>query len=71
MLYVEHSHDLGGNDPWTSSAPVTDSAGGPTVNGVTLGVIPGLPLNSVTATIGAAQADGTGKLHARLRAVNP
>jgi hypothetical protein len=71
VLYVEHSRDLGGADPWSSSAPVTDSAGGPAVNGVTLSVIPGVPLNSVTATIDAAQADGTGKLHGRLRAVKP
>lgn len=71
LLYVDHSRDLGGSDPWTSSAPVTDTAGGPAVNGVTLAIIPGVPLNSVTATIDASQAEGGGKLYGRLRAVNP
>ena len=71
VLYVEHSRDLGGTDPWVASAPVNDTAGGPAVNGVTLDVIPGAPLNSVTATIDSSQADGTGKLQARLRAEKP
>ena len=71
VLYVEHSTDLGSVDSWDSSAAVTDSTGGPAVNGVTLNVVAGSPLNLVTATISAAEAGGTGRLFGRLRAGNP
>jgi len=71
VLYVEHSHDLGGTDPWAASAAVTDATGGPAVNGVTLSVSLVESRNSVTATIDASQADGTGRLFGRLRAVKP
>jgi len=71
VLYVEHSHDLGGTDPWVASAAVTDATGGPAVNGVTLSVGLVESRNSVTATIDSSQADGTGRLFGRLRAVKP
>lgn len=56
--------------PW-ATAPVPDASGGPT-NGVTFIVTPGGgTTNSVQATIGSGEADGTGKLFGRLRADPP
>ena len=65
-LSVEHSSDLGIGDPWTTVA-VPDASGGPT-SGVTF-VVSGSGTLDVTATIGSAEAGGTGKLFGRLKAV--
>jgi autotransporter-associated beta strand protein len=64
-LEVEHSSDLGLADPWTA-VPVPDADGGPTL-GVTFTVVPGSPLNQVTATIDAAAA-ADGRLFGRVTA---
>ena len=67
VLSVEHSNDLGIADAWAAAAvPETSS----TVNGVTFSVTPGSPLNSVTATIPAANA-AAGKLFGRFEATQP
>jgi hypothetical protein len=69
-LGVQHSRDIGAGDPW-STVPVTDASSGPT-NGVTFIVTPGGgATNAVQAVIGSGEADGTGKLFGRLRALNP
>jgi fibronectin-binding autotransporter adhesin len=67
-LRVEHSKDLGIADPWTSVL-VTDSNSGPT-GGVTFAVS-GSGLLSVTATVDASAAEGSGNLFGRLKAENP
>jgi autotransporter-associated beta strand protein len=67
---VQHSRDIGGDDPWTT-VPVPNSSGGPT-NGVTFLVTPGGgTVDTVQATISSSEAEGTGKLFGRLRALNP
>jgi hypothetical protein len=67
-LRVEHSNDLGTDDPWATVA-VPDVSGGPT-SGVTF-VVSGSGKLDVTATIGSAEADGSGKLFGRLKATRP
>jgi autotransporter-associated beta strand protein len=68
-LSVQHSRDLGIADPWTT-VPATDVNSGPT-SGVTFTITPGGgSTNGIQATIGSAEAGGTGKLFGRLQA-NP
>lgn len=64
-LSIEHSSDLGVNDPWTTVA-VPDASGGP-ASGVTF-VVSGSGTLDVTATVDPAEAGGTGKLFGRLKA---
>ncbi len=67
-LAIEHSNSLE-TGSWTT-VPVPD-ADGETVNGnVTFNITLGSPLNTVTATISSAAANGTGKLFGRLKAEN-
>jgi autotransporter-associated beta strand protein len=69
-LGVQHSRDIGGIDPWTTVS-VPDTSGGPT-SGVTFIVTPGTgTTNAVQATIHSSEAEGTGKLFGRLRALTP
>lgn len=67
-LSIEHSSDLGSNDPWTAVA-VPDVSGGP-IDGVSFVITPGDPLNTVQASISAGEAVN-GKLFGRLKADNP
>jgi fibronectin-binding autotransporter adhesin len=65
-LSVEHSRDLGDVDIWTTVL-VPDATGGPT-DGVTFTITANGNLNDVVATIGSAEAGGTGKLFGRIKA---
>jgi autotransporter-associated beta strand protein len=64
-LAVQWSSDLGATDLWSANQAVVpeDDA---TVNGVVFDITPGDPLNTVTATLPAAEASG-GKLFSRLK----
>jgi hypothetical protein len=68
VLNLQHSSDLGTEDLWTTVA-VPETSDGPT-SGVTFDIIPGDPLNSVTATIASSEADA-GKLFGRLEGSSP
>lgn len=61
-LNVEYSKNL---EIWTT-VPIPDTAGETVVVHVTFNIAPGDPLNTVTATISSAAADGGGKIFGRL-----
>ena len=65
-LYVQHGTDLGAWTPSPLGVEVPDASAGPTSQ-VSFSVIPGTPLNRVTATIDTAAASD-GKLFGQLRA---
>ncbi len=66
-LHLQHSSDLGIDDPWTT-IPIPETSG--TTGGVTFTIIPGSPLNSVTATIAPSESTN-GKLFSRLEGATP
>lgn len=69
-LNVQHSHDIGIADPWTT-VPVPNESGGPTA-GVTFIVTPGGgTTDAVQATISSSEASGSGKLFGCLKALTP